>query len=461
MMVPTPQATGGKIEGRTVSEWCALVPVLSEVVAGRETCWHNPATRPTATALAATGLGAADIDDAARRLERFRPLIARLFPKTAPASGRIESPLVPIPAMQQRLAQRCGNSLPGRLLLKCDNLLPISGSIKARGGIYEVLKHAETVAIRHQLLTTDDDYALLAEERCRRLFGTQRIAVGSTGNLGLSIGIMGAALGFRVAVHMSVDARPWKKVLLRSHGVEVIEHQADYGTAVAAGREQATADPQCHFIDDENSTDLFLGYSVAGARLATQLSAMNLVVDADHPLFVYLPCGVGGGPGGVTFGLKQQFGDHVHCFFAEPTHSPSMLLGLATNLHERVAVTDFGLDNITAADGLAVARPSGFIGRILAPLIDGVCTVSDATLYRLLAMLADSERIELEPSALAGMAGICQIATHPSSPIQPGLAACLDHATHIVWATGGSMVPPTEMAQYCEEGRRLLAEAGR
>jgi len=444
------------VHGRSIDNWCDTFPVLRDVISYRETCWFNPTCESGTTALAKTGLSASDIDDARLRLERFQPFIARAFPETASAHGLIESPLIPIPAMQRMLAIRSGHESPGKLLLKCDNLLPISGSIKARGGIYEVLKHGETLALAHNLLTVDDDYGILAEEHCRAFFGKYRIAVGSTGNLGLSIGIMGAALGFQVTVHMSADARQWKKEMLRGHGVEVIEYRADYSAAVSAGRQQAEDDPYCHFIDDENSTDLFLGYAVAGARLAAQLAAMEIVVDQNHPLFVYLPCGVGGGPGGVSFGLKHIFGDSVHCFFAEPTHSPCMLIGLATGLHERVSVQDFGLDNITAADGLAVGRPSGFIGRILAPLIDGGFTVNDDTMYRHLALLADSEKIFMEPSALAGMNGMEWVTTSREFLEQHGQTEQLPQATHIAWGTGGSMVPPAERESYYRKGKGLL-----
>lgn len=444
------------IHGKTLEAWCASHPLLSELLALRETTWFNPAIAPVATALADVGLTAEDVAETSARLQRFAPYLAKVFPETAAASGIIESPLVPLPTLGRQLLDEIGVAAGGALWLKADNQLPISGSIKARGGIHEVLKHAEDLALQAGLIRPGDDYAALASDAARAFFGRYRIAVGSTGNLGLSIGIVSARLGFQATVHMSADARQWKKDRLRASGVTVVEYASDYSVAVAQGREQAASDPNCYFVDDENSPQLFLGYTVAAERLARQFEQAGIQVDAEHPLFVYLPCGVGGGPGGVAFGLKLAFGDAVHCLFAEPTHSPCMLLGVYSGLHDAVCVQDFGIDNVTAADGLAVGRPSGFVGRAMQRLIDGYYTVTDETLSRLLASAWELEQVRLEPSALAGMPGLQRVLRAPDYLQRIGVdPARLARATHLVWGTGGSMVPDAEFAAYLAQGRAL------
>ena len=432
-----------------VQQLTAQFPLVQSLIALESVTWFNPNTTTLAAGLPYVGLDNNNVADASARLARFAPYMCEAFPETRASNGILESEIAAIPAMQATLNQRYGVEVTGRLLLKKDSHLPISGSIKARGGIYEVLTHAEQLAIKAGLLREEDDYRKLFSDEFRQFFSQYSIAVGSTGNLGMSIGIMSAKLGFTVTVHMSADAREWKKRKLREHGVIVVEYAEDYGVAVEQGRKEAKRDHNCFFIDDENSRTLFLGYSVAGERVKAQFDQMGIKVDADHPLFVYLPCGVGGGPGGVAFGLKLAFGDNVHCFFAEPTHSPCMLLGVHTGLHDAIAVQDLGIDNLTAADGLAVGRASGFVGRAMERLLDGFYTLSDQEMYDLLGLLARDEQITLEPSALAGMAGPWRVAANPEWLTGRGCdAATMAQATHLVWATGGGMVPAEEMAKY-------------
>lgn len=424
-------------------------PELAAAAAGNDCGWLNPKLVPYAQA--SLPLPVSTITDAEKRLERFAPYIQKQFPETAATGGLIESELREIPSMRARLNDKFAARIDGKLYLKMDSHLPIAGSIKARGGIYEILKYAETLALRRGVLREGDNYDVLAGKEAVALFNQHVIQVGSTGNLGLSIGIISAKLGFRVIVHMSADAKQWKKDLLRSKGVEVREYSSDYSEAVRLGRLESDKDPASYFVDDENSTDLFLGYAVAAGRLKAQLDAAGAKVDASHPLFVYLPCGIGGAPGGVTYGLKALFGDNVHCFFTEPTHACCMLFGMATGLHHQVSVQDFGIDGKTQADGLAVGRASSFVGKTMEPLLSGIFTVDDSRLFAWMRDLQESENIFIEPSACAAFASVLHPEIIQRYVKEHNLAAIADDSTHIAWATGGNMVPADARQQYQRE----------
>lgn len=450
-----------QVLGKSIDQWVREFPIIGDMMKYKPVFWANKGLDRADRALSKLSITWDDMLSAENRLLRFAPLISRLFPETVERNGMIESELVGIPAMKESIKTQYGKDFEGNLLLKCDNYLPVAGSIKARGGIYEVLKHAEELALQNGMIRENEDYSKMADEEFKKFFGRYSLAVGSTGNLGLSIGIMGSALGFKVTVHMSADAKEWKKSLLRSRGVNVVEYASDYSKAVEEGRKQSMADPYSYFVDDENSKDLFLGYSVAAIRLKKQLESLGIRADSDHPMFVYLPCGVGGAPGGICFGLKHIFGNNVHVFFVEPTHAPCMLLGLATGENNRLSVQDFGIDNITDADGLAVGRPSGFVGKTVEKLLSGAYTVQDRELFKLLTMIKDSEGIKIEPSATPGLLGPVILSESKSGKEyieSNGLKDRMKNASHIAWATGGLFVPEPMMQEFYSKGKELLLE---
>lgn len=432
------------------------VRIIESLQSAQPTLWAGRSAKERST----HDISAQQVQQAVQRFERFAPLLMKLFPELTASAGRIESPLLQVPQMQQAL------KLPpeaGQLWLKADHSLPVAGSVKARGGVHEVLEYAESIALQHGLLT-DGDYLQLASEAARAVFAQYQVAVGSTGNLGLSIGVMASALGFKAAVHMSADAKEWKKQRLRARGVQVVEHLGDYAQAVAAGRALAEQDPHCHFVDDEHSLSLLLGYAAAAPHLVAQIATAQRVVDEKHPLFVYIPCGVGGAPGGVALGLQQAFGEHVHCFFAEPVQSPcfivEMLAGAAAlpQLEAHPSVYALGLNNQTEADGLAVPRASELAAEVVRGFLGGVFTVTDETLFRHLHLLHKSEGLNIEPSAAAGFSGpraLLESAAGQEYLQRQNLLAHLPNATHIVWTTGGLFVPEEEYARFLARGQKL------
>jgi D-serine dehydratase len=132
---------------------------------------------------------------------------------------------------------------------------------------------------------------------------------------------------------------------------------------------------------------------------------------------------------------------------------------MLTGKHDNISVQDFGIDNITAADGLAVGTPSSFVGRIMEPLLDGIYTIEDDILFALLTSLRDSVGFELEPSALAGFPGPVSFFKDKKAADylkSNNLKQAMNQSPHIVWSTGGSMVPADIKQDYYERGKEVL-----
>ena len=429
-------------------------PARADVLAARPTLWTNPLYRENALSDASLPLSPDQVDQAQANWQRLAPLLETCFPELTATAGAIRSDLIELDALRDALGY--GSARFGQIFVKADSALPVAGSIKARGGVYEVFVFAEDLAKREGLLKDQQDIRDLAGAEAKALFSRYTIAVGSTGNLGLSVGIAARALGFKATVHMSSDAKAWKVERLRKLGVQVVQHEADYTTAVENARIVAESDPSIYFVDDEQSRQLFLGYSVAALELAEQLRARGIVVDAEHPLFLYLPCGIGGAPGGVAYGAKKVFGDHVHCFFVEPVQSPCALVHMMSGSEDLVSVYDVGLTNKTEADGMAVARMSAFVARVMRHMLAGVFTVDDGSLFRWLLLAHETQDIRLEPSAAAGFAGPEFVVDHPQGRAfcaRMNIADHLPQATHVIWTTGGSFVPQEQFDAFIHAAR--------
>lgn len=394
-----------------------------------------------------------DIKNAKSEWALLAPVISELFSDVKHTGGVIDSPLYPA----KKLYGEIDSEIAGQVFLKGDHQLPVAGSIKARGGIYAVLQHAIALA-EEKGYSIKGNYNWLLTDKARGIFGDYYLEVGSTGNLALSIGISGAALGFNVRVHMSDDAKEWKKKLLRAKGVEVIEYEGDYEKAIAAGRAESEKNPKSIFIDDENSKLLFLGYSTAAFYLEKQLEGLDLLGNKTPPIFVYLPCGVGGAPGGITYGLKYIFAEKVYPLVVEPENAIAVSKALLEKDDREFVFSpksdEFNFikaDGRTVADGLAVRNPSPLVMETAGNLFAGGYILDDSMILGSMARLFELESLKVEPSAAAGIRGPKLVNRTLKDNGYQDLAA---EAIHVVWLTGGSMLPEADWQNYYEMAKK-------
>lgn len=129
-------------------------PARSDVLAARPTLWLNPVYRPGAIAEETLPIRPEMVDEAQANWKRLAPLLETCFPELRATGGAIRSDLVELKALRDAL----GFTAPefGKVFVKADSALPVAGSIKARGGVYEVFLFAEQLARKEGLLNAGD-----------------------------------------------------------------------------------------------------------------------------------------------------------------------------------------------------------------------------------------------------------------------------------------------------------------
>ena len=195
--------------------------LLEQVKGSEPSLWCNPTYAPQRDDEAQ-----ADLQQAVENWQMLAPLLQLLFPELESTAGVIASDLIEVDDMRAPLGYQDRSF--GRLFVKADHALPVAGSVKARGGIYEVLMTAINDARSSGFLGKDEPVSALTGAAAHDFFAQRTIAVGSTGNLGLSVGIAARTLGYNAVVHMSSDAKKWKIERLRRYGVKVKQHRGDY-----------------------------------------------------------------------------------------------------------------------------------------------------------------------------------------------------------------------------------------
>ena len=270
-------------------------------------------------------------------------------------------------------ADALGRRVNARILLKVETVNPIR-SFKGRG----------------------TDFYLRAAAHLPK-----KLVTASAGNFGQGLAWAARSRGVSLDVYAAESANPLKVARMRDLGATVHLVGRDFDDAKAHARDHATREG-VPFVEDGKEPAIAEGAGSIAVELMTHPEPIATAV---------IPLGNGALLGGMGAWIR-----HVSpatrivgvCAAAAPAMRDSLLAG-------RVIETK---DARTIADGIAVRVPIPEALEYLAPVVDEMVLVSEASLRQAMSILVDTTGLVGEP---AGVAGIAALIEHPS--LRSGLVA--------------------------------------
>lgn len=212
-----------------------------------------------------------------------------------------------------------------------------------------------------------------AAERQGKLGPDSIIVEATSGNQGIALSLVGAALGYRVRIVMPANMSPERQAIMRSYGAELVltDPGADIGEAIATAKQtaeaMAAADPHVFFAGQ------FSNPANPGSHRSTTAAEIIAQVGADGPVHAFVS---GIGTGGTITGVGEALKDaYPGCLIvaAEPENA-AILAGGTIGHHIQQGIGDGLIPEVLNRD-----------------IIDRVTLVSDAEAVAAARRLASEE----------------------------------------------------------------------
>jgi threonine dehydratase len=254
----------------------------------------------------------------------------------------------------------------------------------------------------------------------------------SSGNHAQGVARAARLLGVPAVIVMPQDAPAVKVAGVRSDGAEIVfvGPASDERVAMA---ERLVAERGLVLIPAYDDPRIIAGQGTCGLEIVEQMAELG---HASEPLSVLVPIGGGGFAAGVATAIKALRPD-ARVLGVEPELAADAAESLRTGSIVRWSAEQV---NRSAADGMRTSSLGVITFGHLQASLDGVITVSEASIARAMVRAAREARLVVEPSGATTLAALL---------FEPGMA---DAEGHVVAILSGGNVDPDRYEELIAEG---------